>query len=81
MVRRHRFSIGSVEFKMNVDKGLIQDIRIFGDFFGLGDIADVEEKLAGIKYDSVSINEALDDINIKKYFGNVTKEELLHLIY
>lgn len=81
LVRRHRFSIGSVEFKMNVDKGLIQDIRIFGDFFGLGDISDVEEKLAGVKYDISSINEALDEINIKKYFGNITKEELVHLIY
>lgn len=81
LVRRHRFSIGSVEFKMNVDKGFIQDIRIFGDFFGLGDISDVEEKLNGTKYDVTSINEALDEINIKNYFGNITKEELVHLIY
>lgn len=81
LVRRQRFSIGSVEFKMNVDKGLIQDIRIFGDFFGLGDISDVEERLNGTKYDVTSISEALDDINIKNYFGNITKEELTHLIY
>ena len=81
LVRRQRFSIGSVEFKMNVDKGFIQDIRIFGDFFGLGDISDVEERLNGIKYDVTSISEALDDINIKNYFGNITKEELIHLIY
>lgn len=81
LVRRHRFSIGSVEFKMNVDKGFIQDIRIFGDFFGLGDISDVEEKLNGIKYDVASISEALDEINIKNYFGNITKDELVHLIY
>lgn len=81
LVRRHRFSIGSVEFKMNVDKGFIQDIRIFGDFFGLGDISDVEEKLNGVKYDVSSISKALDEIDIKKYFGNITKEELVHLIY
>ncbi|MER2225867.1 MAG: lipoate--protein ligase [Carnobacterium sp.] len=81
LVRRHRFSIGSVEFKMNVDKGFIQDIRIYGDFFGLGDISDVEEKLNGVKYDAASISEALDETDIKKYFGNITKEELVHLIY
>ncbi len=81
LVRRHRFSIGSVEFKMNVDKGFIQDIRIFGDFFGLGDISDVEEVLNGTKYDVTSISEALEDINVKNYFGNITKEELVHLIY
>lgn len=81
LVRRHRFAIGSVEFKMNVDKGYIQDIRIFGDFFGLGDISDVEEKLNGVKYDAYAISEVLDDIDIKKYFGNITKNELVHLIY
>lgn len=73
LVRRHRFSIGSVEFKMNVDKGYIQDIRIFGDFFGLGDISDVEEKLNGVKYDAYAISEVLDDIDIKNILGILQK--------
>lgn len=80
LVRRQRFPIGSVEFKMNVEKGRIQDIRIYGDFFGLGEVSDVEKKLNGIKYEQKAISSVLEDVDIQKYFGNITKEDLVKLI-
>ena len=79
--RRHRFPIGSIEMKMNVADGAIQEIKIFGDFFGLGEIKDVEDILTGVKYDKASLEEAIDQIDVKKYFGNIEKEDLLGLIY
>ena len=79
--RRHRFPIGSIEMKMNVADGVIQEIKIFGDFFGLGEIKDVEDILTGVKYDKASLEEAIDQIDVKKYFGNIEKEDLLGLIY
>ncbi|MGL3098803.1 lipoate--protein ligase [Enterococcus faecalis] len=79
--RRHRFPIGSIEMKMNVADGTIQEIKIFGDFFGLGEIKDVEDILTGVKYDKASLEEAIDQIDVKKYFGNIEKEDLLGLIY
>lgn len=81
LIRRHRFPIGSVEFQMNIDKGRIQNIRVYGDFFGLGEISDIEKALTGIKYEPKEIAAVLDTIDIKHYFGNITKEELVHLIY
>lgn len=81
LIRRHRFPIGSVEFQMNIDKGHIQNVRVYGDFFGLGEISDIEKKLTGIKYEPKEIAAVLDTIDIKHYFGNITKEELVHLIY
>ena len=79
--RRHRFPISSIEMKMNVADGVIQEIKIFGDFFGLGEIKDVEDILTGVKYDKASLEEAIDQIDVKKYFGNIEKEDLLGLIY
>ena len=79
--RRHRFPIGSIEMKMNVADGAIQEIKIFGDCFGLGEIKDVEDILPGVKYDKASLEEAIDQIDVKKYFGNIEKEDLLGLIY
>ena len=63
--RRHRFPIGSIEMKMNVADGAIQEIKIFGDFFGLGEIKDVEDILTGVKYDKASLEEAIDQIDVK----------------
>jgi len=81
IVRRKRFPIGSIEAKMNVSNGEIQDIRIFGDFFGLGQISDVEKLLTGIKYDKETIAQAVEKIDIKKYFGNIESQDLVELLY
>ncbi|MCW3746044.1 hypothetical protein OM428_18030 [Enterococcus gallinarum] len=43
MERRKRFPIGSIEVRFNVQEGKITEAKIYGDFFGLGDIADVEQ--------------------------------------
>lgn len=79
--RSERLSVGTVEVKLNVDKGTITDLKIFGDFFGLGEISDVEEKLTDIPYEKNAIRQALETVNLKKYFGAVDIEELVELIY
>ncbi|MGM0107626.1 lipoate--protein ligase [Enterococcus sp. AZ172] len=79
--RQKRFSIGSIEVHLNVSEGIIEDVKIFGDFFGLGDIKDVEQVLTGIKYDKATLQEAVETIDIKKYFGAIEVQDLLELLY
>ncbi|MGE6630877.1 lipoate--protein ligase [Bacillus sp. NPDC077027] len=76
-----RYPAGSIDLRLEVKKGTIQDCKIFGDFFGVGDISDIEQKLIGLQYDPKSISDALEDIEMKHYFGNVSKEDFLDLIY
>lgn len=76
-----RFAPGSIDLKLQVTKGKIEDAAIFGDFFGVGDMADVEQRLVGIDYSRKAIDEALADIDIPTYFGGITREEFLSLIY
>lgn len=79
--RSERLSVGTVEVKLNVTDGKITDIKIFGDFFGMGEISDVEDKLRGIDYNAQSIREALEKVDINHYFGDVPVEDLVQLIY
>ena len=79
--KQHRFPSGSIDIRLEVHKGMIEEATIFGDFFGVGDVAEVQELLVGIKYERAAISEALSSIDIPKYFGGVTKEEFLQLIY
>jgi lipoate-protein ligase A len=72
-----RFAGGTVEFNMEVDKGTIQAIRIYGDFFGERDVKELEEALIGVKHAEVEIKKALENYDIGKYIANVTLEELL----
>ncbi|MEY8446312.1 lipoate--protein ligase [Enterococcus ratti] len=79
--RQKRFSIGSIEVHLNVSNGFIKEAKIFGDFFGLGDIQDVENRLIGQKYDKNVLNEVVQSIDIKKYFGAIEVKDLLSLLY
>ena len=73
--------VGTVEVKLNVEQGKISDIKMFGDFFGLGEIEDVENQLRGVKYELNSIKNALEKVDLNKYIGNVTAEQIAGIIY
>ncbi|WP_341284784.1 lipoate--protein ligase [Priestia megaterium] len=77
----HRFPVGQIDVRLEVNKGKINACTIYGDFFGVGDVQEVQEKLTGVRYEKASIEQALEDIDIPHYFGNITKEEFVELIY
>lgn len=77
----HRFPVGQIDVRLEVNKGKIDACTIYGDFFGVGDVEEVQGKLTGVRYEKASIEQALEDIDIPHYFGNITKEEFVELIY
>lgn len=76
-----RFPVGSIDVRLEVNKGIIENCKIYGDFFGVGDVKDIEDRLKGIKYERSEIEKALMDVDIKHYFGNITLEDFLQLVY
>lgn len=80
-IRSARFNGGTLELRLNVAKGVIKDIKIFGDFFGMGEVKDIEERLINITFTKEAIQEALKDIDLAYYFGKVTAEDFYSLIY
>jgi lipoate---protein ligase len=77
----HRFPVGSIDVRLEVNKGVIESCKIFGDFFGVGDVSEIETLLTGQKYEKATIEHSLQDVNIPHYFGNITKEDFINLIY
>ena len=81
LVREGRTPAGQIEFHFDISKGHIKDIKIYGDFFGLGEISDVEDKLRGTEYTKESLTDTLNQIDLNKYFGDLTVEQLVDLMY
>lgn len=77
----HKFPFGFVDVRFDVSKGLIKEAKIYGDFFGLGEITDVEEKLVGVRYDRQAIIDALADVNIKQYIGDIDTETFVNELF
>lgn len=61
---------GNIEFSLNVEKGLINEIKFFGDFFGKKDVSYIEDILKNINHNEASIKAILNNIYINDYFLN-----------
>ncbi|WP_394188809.1 lipoate--protein ligase [Paenisporosarcina quisquiliarum] len=81
MSHSERFPVGGIDVRLQVKNGVIEDAHIYGDFFGVGDVADIEALLVGTAYEKTAITESLGDIDITTYLGGITKEQFLQLIY
>lgn len=79
--KSHKFDAGLVDVRMDVSKGVIKDFKIYGDFFGIGDITELEQALVDTRYQRQALEDALADIDVPHYLGKITKEQLIDLIY
>ncbi|MDR0880427.1 MAG: lipoate--protein ligase [Clostridioides sp.] len=75
-----KFSWGILEVFIDIKKDRINSIRIYGDFFGDGNVSDIEEKLKGTLYNRIDIANTLSTIDSDEYFYKITREELIDAI-
>jgi lipoate-protein ligase A len=80
MEREKRFLGGIVQASMDIHKGKIQDIRIYGDFFSEKDVLQVENALKGLNYEYKVIYEALKGFNMDEYFKNISFENIMDVL-
>lgn len=78
---RKRYPIGTIDFNFNIESSTIKRVKVYGDFFGLGEIADVEEALIGTHFTKAAVKEKLESLDLKKYFGNITADELAESLF
>lgn len=78
---KHRFPAGTVDIRLEVKKGVIDEAAIYGDFFGVGDVKDIEALLIGTRYDRDAVSDKLETVDIGHYFGKITKEDLLSIMF
>ena len=75
-----KYDFGLVDVRLNVNRGRIKDIRIFGDYFGIRNISEIEELLVGVEYKQDAIKQALAKAELDEYISGITVDELLELI-
>jgi len=71
------FNAGRLDIHMNVEKGVIRELKIVGDFTSLKDIALLEKMLTGSIHDPETIRIRLSKINLSDYISGLENEELL----
>ena len=79
MVREEKFPAGLVTVHMNAKDGCIGEIKFYGDFFGNGEIEELEEGLRGAALDQ-NLTQKLEALQSSYYMNGITAEELSRLI-
>lgn len=77
--RAKKFPEGVVEVHINVEKGEIRDLKFFGDFFGNGDIGELEAALLGQPLNE-GLLEVLEHLNINEYMNGIGPADLYQLL-
>lgn len=76
-----KFTGGLVEMNYTVKRGLLEGVKIYGDFFSKLEIDPIEEALIGIKHDEEAITTVLEKFPIDEYFKNIEIKELVSLFF
>lgn len=78
--REHRFPFGGVTVLLDVKGGVIQSIGFAGDFFGNGEIAQIEGALSGVEMREDALKAALADVDVDYYISGMRAEVLTEFI-
>ena len=74
--KSQRYDFGSVEISAVIRNATIQEIKIHGDFFGNGEIAELEEALVGEPLDEKLADRIASKIDVDHYIKGMSAKQL-----
>ena len=74
--RSVRYPAGKLTNYVKVEKSVITGLKIYGDFFGIKDVSDIEEELIGLRYEYQDVLDKLLTVETTQYFTNITPQEI-----
>ena len=75
------FPWGTLDIRFEVRDGKIASCMFYGDFFSPGDPKTLAAQLTGLIFDRKIFENALPDSGIRRVFPDLTKKELLDMIF
>ena len=68
---------GVVSVVLKVEKGIIREFSITGEFNGLKEVSELESLISGTNHDPESIRNSLSKLRVEDYVGGLGNEDLL----
>ena len=76
--RKRYFPFGLVEIRCDAVRGVIGDVSVTGDFFGVDEVSGLESRLRGVRLEMDALTDALADCG--RFVAGSTPEELAALM-
>ena len=71
---------GLFDLRINVLNGTIDNFRLYGDYFGIEDISELEEAFKGRRYDIDEIEDVVKSLDLSSYVSGITVDEFIDII-
>ena len=68
---------GRLDFHMNVEKGIVRELKILGDYLSIRDVEVLEQLLEGTIHDPETIRNKLAGVRVSEYIVGIENEEFL----
>ncbi len=72
--------VGEFKITLELNRNIIRDINIAGDFFLLGDLDSITHRLKGCQFIENELEKALSDIDVSTVIMSLTKRQFLSLL-
>lgn len=81
LVKEKHFTQGNVEAHLQIKEGIIYQIKIFGDFFGILPVCELENLIVGAEFIGSGVSERIKDISISYYISGLNRDDFLSLLF
>lgn len=78
--KSEQLPVGTIDARIDVEKGKINAIKLFGDFSGYRPVSELEDELVGIRYDADALAEVLTAVDLTEYFGPLSVDEFVRFL-
>lgn len=78
---RKRFDGGTLEVRLSIKNGYIEDIAFFGDFLSRRPMTDIIAALKECPLRRADVEKCISPFELEDYFGAISKEEIISLIF
>ncbi len=78
--KKKRYDFGSVAVELTVEGGILKDIKISGDFFGVKDVTEIENILTDTKFETDALKNKLDGSLVGECISGMTADDFVSLL-
>lgn len=81
LVKEKKFESANVEIHLQIKNGTILQAKIFGDFFGILPVSELENTIVGAKFISSDVLEKIKELPIPDYISGLSHDDFLSLLF
>lgn len=80
VVHRDKTSAGLLEVCLSVEKGVVKELMIYGDFFGSQPTEDLCERFIGLTYEKAALMQVFETLDLDQYIKGASPQMIVDLM-